>query len=40
VREPHLDALAIAPGLLEAFRANERSRNVARALMLIARDLT
>jgi hypothetical protein len=29
VREPHLDALAIAPQMLECFGADERSGHVA-----------
>jgi hypothetical protein len=40
VCEPHLDLLALTPGLLEALGANERPGNVSGVLMDIARDLT
>ena len=38
VREPHLDALAIVPRLLEGFCAGMRPRNVARAFVDAAGD--
>jgi hypothetical protein len=39
VCEPHLDALAVTPRLLERFGADERSGNVASVLVNVAWDL-
>jgi len=39
MREPHLDLLALTPGLLEALGANERPGDVSGVLMDVARDL-
>src|SRR6266851_3742237 len=40
VCEPHLDALAIAPRLLEGISADERSGDIACVLVNVARDLS
>jgi hypothetical protein len=40
VREPHLDALAVTPRLLECFGADERSGNVAGVLVNVAWDFS
>ena len=38
MREPHLDLLALAPRLLEAFGAGERTGNVSGVFMDVARN--
>jgi hypothetical protein len=38
VGEQHLDALAVAPRLLECFRSGERPCDIARVFMDAARD--